>query len=146
MAAGFKFVDPAISARAIELPVTSATYAVGDLIETIGGTATWAACTSTTDHFTRKAVVTKGGTTVTTVYAVVLTGNELIEVESANNSAAADRGDRMTLTDSNTVNNTGTDVTGQAVSFQQFGELGAAADKRLLGYVIVGNGVDPDAA
>src|SRR3990167_3590251 len=109
MAAGFKFMRPSLTEEAIELPVTSATYAVGDLIELVGGTTTWAACTSSSTSYTRKAIVTKGGTTVTVAWAIPLTGNELVSVQTANNSAAADRGDRMALTDSNTVNNSGTD-------------------------------------
>src|SRR3990167_1692149 len=140
--AGFLLHQPAVEARAIELPATSATYVANDLVELVGGTTTWAKTTSSTDHFTRKAIVTKGGTTVTVIWAIPLTGNELVLAETANNSATTERGDRMALTDENTVNNSGTDVTGQAVAFQQIGEIGAAADKRILGLVLVGNGVD----
>lgn len=146
MAAGFLIVRDDRNKGSVELPISSASPAVGDLYELTAGSANWAAVTSSSNHFTRKAIVTRGGTSVTSIEAIVLDGNELVEVQSVNNSAAADNGDRMAATDANTVNNSGTDVTGQAVVFQQIGVVGAAADKRILGYVITGNGVDPDAA
>lgn len=143
---GFNIVKALRDVPSRVLPVTSATYVAGDLIELTAGSANWAAVTSTSDYFTRKAIVHSGGTTVTTVLAQELDGTELVRAESANNSNTAHNGDRMAFTDSNTVNNSGTDVTGQAVGFLQAGTIDTAASKQLLGYVLVGPSVDPDAA
>lgn len=129
------------------LPISTITVVVGDMLELTAGSTTWALCTSSSNHFTRKAIAVEGATTADTeVNAVELDGSEDVEAESVNNSAAADNGDRMALTDENTVNNSGTDVTGQAVAFLQRGVIGSAADKRIWGNVLVGSGVDPDAA
>ena len=146
MAAGFYIVRDDRNKGTSLLPASSLTAAVGDLLELTAGSATWAATTSSSNFFTRKAIVTKAVTSASEVEAIELDGNELVLAQSVNNSAAADNGDRMALTDSNTVNNSGSDVTGQAVAFVQRGVTGAAADKLILGNVLVGNGVDPDAA
>lgn len=128
-------------------PISSQTLAVGDLIERTAGATTWAATTSSSDFFTRKAICLEAATSSDTeVLAVELDGTESVKVESANNSNTAHNGDRMALTDANTVNNSGSDVTGQAVGFIQDGVSGSAAEKRIIGKVLVGNGVDPDAA
>mgnify|MGYP001611061464 CR=1 FL=1 len=143
--AGFEIIADISDRPARMLPTSSFTGAVGDLIELTAGSATWAACTSTSNYFSRKAIVMEATTSAANVLAIELTGNELVKAESANNGAAADNGDRMVLTDSNTVNNTGTDNTSQTAAFLQVRFAGAAADKRIVGYVIVGPGVDPDA-
>lgn len=129
------------------VPISSITVVKDDLVELVAGATTWALVTSSSDHFTRKAIAQEAATTSATELLVLeLDGTETVEVESANNSSSSDRGDRMAATDANTVNNSGTDVTGQAAVFVQDGELGAAADKRIIGHVLVGSGVDPDAA
>lgn len=128
------------------VPVSSLTASVGDLLELIAGSATWAKVTSSSNFFTRKAIVQTAITSASFAEVIELDGNEIVEAQSANASAAADNGDRMAFTDENTVNNSGTDVTGQAVGFVQDGVAGAAADNRIIGRVLVGNGVDPDAA
>ena len=144
----FEIIKDINSNPARKIPVSSITVVAGDLLELTAGSANWALCTSTSNFFTRKAVALEANAAVanSSVLAQELNGNEQVRAESANNSAAADNGDRMTLTDANTVNNTGTDVTGQAVSFVQTGTAGVVADKRIVGYVLVGSGVDPDAA
>lgn len=130
-----------------KIPISSITVVVGDLLEVTAGSTTWVLCTSSTNFFTRKAIALEAATTAaTTVLAQELTGNEIVKVESANNSNTAHNGDRMALTDENTVNNSGTDVTGQAVAFLQIGTAGVNTGKRITGYVLVGSGVDPDAA
>lgn len=125
---------------------SSATYAAGDLVELTAGSTDWAKVTSTSNFFTRKAILMAPGTTVTSILVMELTGNELVRAESANASAVAHNGDRMAFTDANTVNNSASDVTGQAVGFVQTGTTGATSDNQIIGYVLVGSGVDPDAA
>ena len=135
------------SIPARKIPISSLTVVVGDLLELTAGATTWVLCTSTTDHFTRKAIALEAATTAATVVlAQELTGSETVKAESTNNSNTAHNGDRMTLPDANTVNNTGTDVSGQAASFLQIGTAGVNTAKRIVGYVLVGSGVDPDAA
>lgn len=144
--AGLKVMEDIGNKGLKKLPTSSLTAAIGDLIELTAGSTTWAAVTSTSDHFTRKAIVMETATSASSVLAYELDGSERVQAESANNGNTAHNGDRMAATDTNTVNNSGTDVTGQAVVFVQDGVSGAAADKRILGRVLVGSGVDPDAA
>lgn len=147
MPAGLRIVQDHNDKGFSLVPISSLTVAVGDLLELTAGSTTWALVTSSSNHFTRKAIAQEAATTAATELKVVeLDGSELVEAQSANNSAAADNGDRMAATDKDTVNNSGTDVTGQAVVFVQTGVVGAAADKRIVGRVLVGSGVDPDAA
>lgn len=142
--AGFKVIKDKNDAEFKELPVSSQTLAVGDLIELTAGSTTWAACTATTDFFTRKAIAMEAVTSAaTTVLAYELDGKETVSVEANATANTAHNGDRMTLTDKNTVANTGSDVTGQAVSFVQDGIDGTTS---IVGRVLVGNGVDPDAS
>lgn len=126
-----------------KLPVSSLTASIGDLLELTAGSTTWAKCTSTSNFFTRKAIVMEAITSASTVLAQELDGNEEVVCDATETAATTDNGDRMTLTDENEVNNTHTDVTGQAVSFVQTGIVGTT---KVKGYVLVGSGVDPDAA
>ncbi|RJO60388.1 hypothetical protein C4544_05175 [candidate division WS5 bacterium] len=143
----YEIIQDIDSNPAFKLPISSITVAIGDLLERTAGATTWVLTTSSSDHFTRKAIALEAATTSdTSVLAQELTGNEKVKVESANNSNTAHNGDRMAATGENTVNNSGTDVTGQAVVFVQDGTAGAASDKRIIGRVLVGNGVDPDAS
>ena len=120
---------------------------MNDLLEVAVGATTWTAVTASSNYFSRKAIALEAATTASTeVLCFELDGNEDVEAESANNSNADHNGDRMLATDTNTVNNTGTDNTSQNVVFIQDKVVGAAADKRIVGRVLVGNGVDPDAA
>lgn len=143
---GFNVIKDIADRPSRIVPCSSATYVAGDLIELAAGSVSWTKVTSASTHFTRKAIVMSPGTTVTSVLAMELSGNELVRAESANNSNVLHNGDRMAFTDENTVNNSGTDVTGEAAGFVQTGTTGATTDKQIIGYVLVGSGVDPDAA
>lgn len=129
------------------VPISSQTVLIGDLLELTAGATTWTVCTSSSNFFTRKAIAVSSATTADTEVDVVeLDGSEDVSADSANTASAADNGDRMALTDKNTVNNSGTDVTGQAVAFLQRGILSNPDTTTIWGNVLVGNGVDPDAA
>ena len=144
--AGLEVIGSSVEHELKELPVSSLTAAVGDLLELTAGATTWAATTSSSNYFSRKAIVYKAVVSADTVaLCYELNGAEKVKAESANNSNTAHNGDRMLLTDSNTVNNTGTDNTSQNVCFIQDGTSGAVADKRIIGRVIVCPSVDPDA-
>lgn len=146
--AGFKLIkSPYVTDAIEELPISSLTLAVGDMIELDVGATTWTEADASTEHWQKKAVVQEAVTTAATVVkAIPVLPGQLWEVEGANNSAAADNGDRMLLTDKNTVNNTGTDNTSEEACFIQRGFAGVAADKRLIGEVVYGSGINPDAA
>lgn len=148
MAAGFKLVkSPYPSDYIEELPISSLTLAVGDMVELDVGATTWTVADASTQHWQKKAVVQEAATSsATVVKAIPVLPGQIWEAESANNAAAADDNDRMLLTDQNTVNNTGTDNTSQEACFIQRGFAGAVADKRLLGEIQYGTGVNPDAA
>jgi len=126
------------------LPVSSMTAAIGDLLELTAGSANWAKVTSTSNFFTRKAIVMETITSASSVLCLELDGTETVEVQSAATASTAHNGDRMAATDENTIDNSGTDVTGQAVVFVQ--EAIGRTSTLIVGRVLVGSGVDPDAA
>lgn len=140
--AGFYLLRDNANKGAHSLPISSQTVAVGDLLDLDVGATTWTTCDSSSVAYTRKALAIASATSSDgEVLAIELDGSEDIQVQSANSSAAADRGDRMALTDKNTVNNSGTDVTTTTVCFIQRGEVGEATDTQIWGNVLVGNGV-----
>jgi len=144
---GFQIVKDPNDTDVIEVTVSSVTAAVRDLLELDIAATAWTIADSATEHWQRKAIVQKAITSADTVASVILVNPwMLIEADSANNSDITHNGDRMLLTDQNTVNNTGTDNTSEEANFVQFGIAGAAADKRILGYFLGGTGVNPDAA
>lgn len=140
--AGYTILRDSADKGAREIPISSQTVAIGDLLDLAVGSTTWAVTTSSSVSYTRKAIALAAATSSdTVVLAVELDGNEDVQVESVNNSAAADNGDRQAATDKNTVNNSGTDVTTTVVVFLQRGVVGSASDKQIWGNVLVGNGV-----
>lgn len=140
--AGFRLLRDNADKGAHAVPISSQTVLVGDLLDLAVGATTWTVCTSSSVSYTRKALAVSSATTADTeVNAIELDGSEDIQVETANNSTAADNGDRMALTDKNTVNNSGTDVTTTTVGFIQRAPVGVTTDKQIWGNVLVGNGV-----
>lgn len=144
---GFRLARNITEAEQIEVTVSSVTAAEGDLLELDVGATAWTVADSSTEHWQKKLLLTAPvASTDTLAKGLLLRSNDMVIAETVNNSAAADNGDRMVLTDQNTVNNTGTDNTGQTAVFIQHRPVGAAADKRVLGWFIEGSGVNPDAA
>ena len=140
--AGFFILRDNLEKGAHKLPISSQTVLVGDLLQLPVGATDWTVCTSASVSYTRKAVAIEAATSsATEVLAIELDGNEDVQVQSANSSAAADNGDRQAATDKNTVNNSGTDVTTTTVVFLQRGVVGTATDNQIWGNVLVGNGV-----
>lgn len=129
-----------------ELPVSSFTGTKGDLVERLAAGTGWTACTATSPHFTPKAILMETVASASSVLAYRLNGMETVKADSTNNGNAGHNGDLMVLTNTSTVNNTGTTSTAEYAAFVQEGILGATTDKKLLGRIMVGNGVDPDAA
>jgi len=125
-------------------PISSQTVLVGDLFERTAGATTWTACTATSTYFTRKVIAYEAASTSATEFlGYEVRGDEAVEAEVTNAAAAADNGDRMVLTDKNTVNNTGTDSAKEYACFIQ-DKIGKDST-HVIGRILVGNGVDPDA-
>lgn len=145
--AGFTLRESTGTEATFSAPISSLAVAQGDLLALGVGATTWSAGAATTEHWQKKAVAVETVTSsATSVLCIPVLPGQVWEAESANNSAAADNGDRMLLTDANTVNNTGTDNTSEEACFIQLGVIGAAADKRIFGEIVFGTGVNPDAA
>ena len=143
----FRLVKDPTDTQAELLALSSVATVSGSLLERTAGATTWVLCTATSDHFTRKAVAIElvaSGTAE--VKAILVNDLQLWEADATNSSDAADDGDRMILTDSVTVNNTGTDVSGQKPAFVQDGFSGLAADNTIIGRIITGTGIDPDSS
>ena len=136
--AGFSLVKDPSDTEMDLLPLVSAAYAVGDCVFLADGAISWAAVTSTTRQHTRKAVIQEALTNVAGLYgkAIECTPFQKWVAETANDTEVANNGDRMAFTDSNTVNNSDTDVATSLGCFQQRGASGALADKRAVGQFV----------
>jgi len=145
--AGFSPLRSESTEQDLELPVSSLTLAIGDMLELDIGAANWTVADASTEHWQLKAVCSESTTTADTVVkARLVSPGQLWEAESVSDSSASDNGDRMLLTDQNTVNNTGTDNTSEEACFVQLGTIGAVGDSRIFGLIVPGTGVNPDAA
>ena len=146
--AGFKVLKSPRNTTSEKLPISSQTVALGALLERAVGATTWTVGTTVSNHFTLKAIADEAATTsATSVLATRIWGDELISATAANTADASHNGDRMLLTNSTTVNNAGSDNTSQNVCFIQEGiRNDGGLTKEIIGRIIVGNGVDPDAS
>lgn len=142
----FEVIKDLHDAELVELPVSSFSGTKGDLVERLAAGTGWTACTSTSPHFTPKAILMETVTSASSVLAYRLTGFETVRADATNAANADHNGDLMVLTNTSTVNNTGTTSAAEYATFVQEGYSGATTDNLLIGRVIVGNGVDPDAA
>ena len=141
---GFKVLKDIDDKGLKRVAISSLTLAIGDLLELVAAGTTWTETTATSNHFTRKAIVMEVATTAATdVLVYELNGTETIEGECTNAANATHNGDLMVLTDKNTINNTGTTSTTQYAAFVQDGA--GSTTTSLVGRILVGNGVDPDA-
>lgn len=141
--AGFNVIRDSNDKGLKLVAVSSLTAAIGDLLELTAGSTTWAKVTASSNYFSRKAILMETATAASSVLVYELDGTETVEVESAATADATLNGDRMLATDENTVNNAGSDNTSQNVVFVQTG-IGRNTTT-IIGRVIVGPGVDPDA-
>lgn len=145
--AGFKLAKPYDNVDEVEVTISSLTLAVGDLLELDVGAAAYTVADTATEHWQRKVVCSEAATSSETLVNGIVVNNEFLwEVESENNSSATHNGDRMLLTDKNTVNNAGTDNTSEEACVIQVGVVGVAADKRILVRFLNASGANPDAS
>lgn len=146
--AGFQLLSAPVVENDLEIPTSSNAITIGDLLELDVGATAWTDADASTEHWQLKAVAAETiASTVSVIKAtLVVSVGQHWSCETANNSASADNGDRMLLTDTNTVNNTGTDNTSEEACVIQLSPLGAAADLRIKGIIVPGIGINPDAA
>lgn len=146
----FNLVTNALESDLLEeITIASLTVTKGDLLYlTVGNPNVWALATAGgIEHWHQKAVAAESATTAATTLKVVpvLPGMRWI-ADCTNTSVAADIYDRNILTDQATVNNTSTDSGDSSAIFTQIAVVGALSDKKLLGKIAYGNGVDSDAS
>lgn len=147
MPAGFFLRRSVGTEQALPHPISSLAVSIGDMLDLDVGAVAWTAADANSLHWTKKAVAVEAvANTATSVLAIDVLPGQLWEAEGVNSAAAADNNDRMVLTDKNTVNNTGTDSAAKEAVFIQTGYAGATTDKRLLGEIVYGNGINPAAA
>ena len=141
---GFKVLSTINEVELKKYPISSQTVLVGDLLEQLVGAVNWTVCTSSSNFFSRKVIAYEAATSSGTEFlGYEVKGDEDVEGQSGATASADHNGDRMLLTDKNTVNNTGTDNTSQNVCFIQ--DRAGSTTTSIIGKVLVGNGVDPDA-
>lgn len=146
--AGFNLMtEKSVEDGGFQATISSNAITLNDMLELDVGAPTWTDADASTQYWQLKAIAMETVTTAATVINVQLCyPGQLWAAETANNSAAADNGDRMILTDANTVNNTGTDSAAQEAVFTQLFIIGAVAEKRIGGLIAWGGGINPDAA
>ena len=143
---GFHLLTNASIENALELPITSNAVTAGDMLELDVGAVDWTDADSGTQNWQLKAVAVETvANTASVVLCQLVSLGQVWASETASDSAAADNGDRMLLTDTNTVNNTGTDNTSEEAVVIQLTPMGIAADKRIRAIIVPGVGVDTDA-
>jgi len=125
-------------------PISSQTLAIGDLLDRGVGATTWTVCTASSVFFTRKVIAYEAVTTSATEFlGYEVKGDEDVEATADSTASADDNGDRMLLTDKDSVNNSGTDSDKETACFIQ-DRLGKDSS-HIIGRILVGNGVNPDA-
>ena len=127
--------------------ISSLTLAVGDLLEMDAGATAATVADANTEYWQRMGVVrdaTVSGID-TLVNVKLVNPRQIWEVQAANSTTTDDNGDRMILTDLNTVNNSSSDVTDNNALVVQTGIVGAATDYRILVRFMDASGIDPSA-
>lgn len=144
---GFHLLTASVVENDLEFPISSNAVTLGDMMELDIGAVNWTDGTAATVHWQLKFVATETVTSSATVVKGTLVSSvgQIWAAETNAASAAADNGDRMILTDANTVSNTGTDNTTKEAVVIQLSPMGTLADARIRGIIIPGSGINPDA-
>ena len=142
---GFKILSTIDEIELRKYPVSSQTIVVGDLLQLPLGAVAWTVCTAATVHYVRKMIAYQADPTaaLTEVLGYEVRGNEVVEAEASTTVAVLDNGNRYVLTDKNTVNVAADASTAKEAVFIQYG-LGSDTT-HIVGRLIVGSGVNPDA-
>lgn len=135
-----KIVQGSPNLPALEyLATDSTTYTLGSLIYRDTTTGTVKEQTATVgDATTVEAITTKTQTTGTSTYikAVPIVQGQYIVADCTNNTAANQLNKAHLFTDARTVNNTSTHSVDINAIFVALRIVGAAADKKLFGYIV----------
>lgn len=125
-----------IDIAAFEYTVTAGTaIAEGDILAESGNVVQRATSSSTIHTISCVAAetITTSDTQIQCI-PIVSGPIQLWEVDTANATASTQLYENMALTDHDTVNNSGSDVSGATGVFHPLALVGAASDKKLLGY------------
>jgi len=148
--AGFNLVQDILNTPNEEVTISSLTLAVGDCLELDVGATAWTEAAATSEHWQRKAIVTEATTTADTLVKVIPVNpyTQIWSVESANTANTDHNGDRMLLTDKNTVNNAGSDNTSEEACVTQVGVDGSGGKTTQILVKFSGNcnGINSDAS
>ena len=118
----------------IKRAISSTAFAVGDLVQYSRTGAVVETASATTEMDNLAGVVAEATTTSDTyVLLQRIMPGDVYQVGTINNSNAAHNYQRMIWGAAHTVNNTGTDVTGDTGIFMQTGVVGATTDKKIVG-------------
>lgn len=144
----FRLVKDPQNTQAEELPISSQTVSVGEVLELDAGAVNWTTADASTEHWQKKAVAIEAATgSDSVVQAILVNDGQLWEADAENSSDAAHNGDRMEIASGGlTVANDGSDQSGQVACFIQRAPVGPTADAVVVGYLIAGTGVNPDAS
>ena len=130
------------------LPISSTAITSGQILELDIGAVAWTSGNASTEHWQKKAVAIETvANTATEVLAIMVNDYQLWEALTSNNSATTDNGDRMLIAAGGlSINNTHTDSAAEEACFIQKHPVGAAANKKVIGWLVAGTGINSDAA
>ena len=144
----FRLVKNPSDTAAEYVTISSLALAVGDVIELDVGATAWTIANASTEHWQLKRVVMEiTDTNDTEVKAILVNDQQVWDVDGDSTSDSGDNGDRMLLSaTAGRVQNTSSDNTSEEACFIQDAPVGASSDNRLIGHLIGGTGVNPDAS
>lgn len=122
----------------VDLPTSSETCAPGDVMAINGNVVTRATSASTTLTIIAVAQSTLTASSSGTKAILIQHGPvQLWEADTTNNTASTQLFERSALTDHDHLNNSGSDVGNTTGVFMPIAVVGAASDKKLLGYFLL---------
>ncbi len=144
---GFELETSPCVENAREVPISSITVAIGNLLELVPDATSWTLATSASKNWYLKGVASSSATIADTKVNVQLVVGQFWYAGCNADSNATQNFKVHILTDEDQVANTATDKSGDFNGmFLQWNTVGVAADKRLRGILIPGYGVDFNAA
>lgn len=134
--AGFERISGA-DRGTFEFAISGITVVKGDAMDWDRSNAVVGLATSSSSLEDLAGVAAESATTSDTVLLMQkITEDDEYVVDTNANSDATHNGQRQILTDENTVNNQGSDQTGDTAVFLQLGIVGAVGDKKIRGKFI----------
>lgn len=131
---GFKLVSGFPESYSVEATVAAGVaIAEGDVLAFNGNELVRATATSTIHSIFGVAAETIS-TTATTIKVIPFVDGQIWQADMKNNTAADQLYEGMILEDHDSIDNTGTTVTGPTAVFTPIAIVGAASDKKMLGF------------